>query len=441
MPEATTTEVTAVGTKIEPDELDWLLEHNNPGRLQSATNWYKIEAAGRGKKARTATVYIMDVIDSWSNGSREFSRSVAALDVDTIELHVNSPGGDYPEGVAIMNMLRDHKATVNAQVDGLAASAATVILMGADSVMMKPGSQMMIHEASGLVYGPRADMIKMAELLGKTNTAMAELYATKAGGTADEWLTAMATETWYSAQEAVDAGLADTLDASGNEDEAVAARNRFDFSVFAHAGRDKAPAPYTPTAGPPENPNEEDEEMPNKVLVQMATALGIKDADKLADDNAVSKAITEAQAAQVEAAKVEALKGAEDNKPDEDSKPDETRTPSVKIPDGFSMVDKATLESLQAAARRSDAALAKVEERERDATLDEAVLKGKIPNARRSAWAEMWKTDPEGAKAALASLPDNLVPVAPVGSGGSGESAEYDPDYARLYPEEVSNHG
>lgn len=421
--------------KFDRADLDWLLEHGNPPG-GSVHDWYKIDAKS---KSRKATVYIMDEISPWGSGARQFSETVAKLDVDEIELHLNSPGGNFPEGVAIMNMLRDHKATVNAQVDGLAASAATIVALGADHVTMKTGSQMMVHEGSGLVYGPMADMLKMAQVLEKTNAQMAEMYAERAGGTAEDWRAAMAEETWYTAQEAVDAGLADTLDASGKEDEVVAARNRFDLSVFAHAGRDKAPAPYTPTAGPPGNQSEEEEEMPNKFLVQMATQLGIKDVDKL-DDEALSKAIETAQADAVKAAEAKS-KDAEGNKPGGgDDKPDD-KPVGVKIPEGFVLLDKSTVEALQSTAKGADAALAKIEERERDSELDAAVAKGKIPNARREHWVNFWKGDPEGAKAALAALPDNLVPLAPIGSGGTGEAGEVDADYAALYPEESGLNG
>jgi ATP-dependent protease ClpP protease subunit len=424
--------------KIEQAEIDWLLEHQ-PSTGVEVTDWYKIDA--KGKRSKSATVWIMDEITPWGSGARKFSEEVASLDVDTIELHLNSPGGNFAEGIAIMNMLRDHKATVTAQIDGLAASAATIVAMGADQIVAKAGSQMMIHEGSGLVYGPMADMLKMAQVLEKTNAQMAEIYADRAGGTPAEWRAAMAEETWYTAAEAVDAGLADTLDASGKEQDVVAACKRFDLTVFAHAGRDKAPDPYKPTAGPPDSHNEEDEEMPNKILVQMATDLGVEGVDKLDTDEKLSEAIKAAQAAAVKAA-ADAKVSDTETKPDDDPKPDGgAKTPSVKIPDGFAMVDKSTLEALQASARRSDSVIAKMEEKERDAALDAAVAKGKIPNARRDAWVTMWTADPEGAKAALAAIPDNLVPVNPIGQGGTGEYGEVDADYARLYPEESGLNG
>lgn len=422
---------------INQDDLGWLLERAEPpaDKLPPAAKWYRIEAA---TKSRRASVYIMDEISPWGSGARAFAEQVAGLDVDQLDLHINSLGGQFAEGIAIMNMLRQHKATVLARVEGVAASAASLVALGADTVVMAKGSQMMIHEGQALMYGFQEDMLKAAAILEKTNAQMAELYAEKAGGTAAEWRDAMRAETWYTDQEAVEAGLADTLDATANEDEVVAARTKWDLSVFAHAGRDKAPAPYTPTAPPPVNDNKEGERMPNKYLVQVATRAGVKDADKFEDDEKLSKAIEDAEAAAK--AKVDAEgKGKVGDKPG-DEKPGEgdqpQGVPSVKLPDGFALVDKSTLEALQASGHRADAMIKRVEARERDAELDRAIEKGKIPAARREHWQSYWDKDKEGAVAALAALPDNLVPVAPIGAGGGAGDDEVDADYRALYPDE-----
>ncbi len=414
--------------KIDQADVDWLVQHLPDGNQQE-TDWFKIDAKGK-KPGREATVYIMDEITSWGTGARAFADQVAALDVDSIELHLNSPGGKFAEGVAIMNMLRDHKATVTAHIDGLAASAATIVAMGADKIIAKRGSQMMIHEGSGLVYGPMSDMLKMAQVLEKSNAQMAAIYADRAGGTPEEWRAAMAAETWYTAEEAVDSGLADTLDASAKEDEVVAACNRFDLTVFAHAGRAKAPAPFKPTDT--SDTPQEGEEMPNQFLVQDATELGIKDADKFESDDKLHAAIVEARA--------KGNKPGEGNDPGEKPGEGDGSKPgasSLRIPDGFALVDKQTITALQEGQHRADALVAEIEAERRDVALDAAVAAGKIPAARRDFWVKFWKSDPEGAKAALAELPDNMVPVAPVGSGGS-DTDELDADYKALYPDEVN---
>jgi len=89
-------------------------------------------------------------------------------------------------------------------------------------VVMSPHSQMMIHEAAGLVIGPADDMRKMADILDKSSDNIASIYSERAGGTVEDWRALMKAETWFSDSEAVDAGLADGID--GEDDEAVAAR-------------------------------------------------------------------------------------------------------------------------------------------------------------------------------------------------------------------------
>lgn len=420
--------------KTDQQEIDWLLEHSQPpgtGNGPPATDWFKIEARKSGG-VKTAKVYIMDEITPWGSGSRVFAEKVAGLDVDTIEMHINSPGGNFAEGIAIMNMLRSHKATVTATIEGLAASAATIVAMGADVIVAAQGSQMMVHEGSGLVYGPMADMLKMAQVLEKTNAQMAEIYADRAGGTAELWREAMNAETWYTAQEAVDAGLADRLDAKAAEGEVVAACTKWDLTVFAHAGRDKAPAPYTPTAGPPEKPEEEDEEMPNKYLVEAATRAGVKDADKFADDEKLSEAMVKAEA-DAKAAVDAKGKDADGKDGKDDEKPEQRHS---SLPPGMVLVDRETIEALQKDGQEAKSVVKEFKAQARDTAIDAAIAAGKVPAARREHWQTFWDSDTEGAKAALEALPDNLVPLAPIGrdEGHGGEAL--DADYRRLYPDE-----
>ncbi|MBH1939039.1 ATP-dependent Clp protease proteolytic subunit, partial [Streptomyces sp. AV19] len=121
----------------------------------------------------------------------------------------------------------------------------------------------MIHDGSGLCVGNAADMREMADLLDRQSDNIAGIYAERAGGTVKQWRTRMLAETWYSAQEAVEAGLADEVakpTRPGREEEPddSPVANSWDLSVFRHAGREQAPAPdvrLTDTAGErPEEP-------------------------------------------------------------------------------------------------------------------------------------------------------------------------------------------
>lgn len=193
----------------------------------------------------TAVLRLYDPIDSWGGewgvSAKEFAAALDELPdtVNEIRLHINSPGGEVFEGLAILNALRSHDARVVTVVDGIAASAASVIAVGSDELVMAKNSELMIHDAWGLVVGNAEDMRDMAEKLDHFSNNIASIYAEKAGGTTEDWRAAMVGEAWYSAEEAVDAGLADRVDTKKTAD----AKNRFDLTIFTYAGRDAAPAP------------------------------------------------------------------------------------------------------------------------------------------------------------------------------------------------------
>lgn len=177
-------------------------------------NWFEI----KNVSTEIAQVFIYDEIGAWGVTASDFAAELRGVNTNTIELHISSPGGDVFDGLAILNSLRQHKATVNVIVDGIAASAASFIAMAGEKVSMAPQSVMMIHDASGLVIGNSRDMQEMADLLEKTSDNIAAVYAQRAGGDVEDWRTAMRAETWYSDQEAVAAGLADEVVGSEAED-------------------------------------------------------------------------------------------------------------------------------------------------------------------------------------------------------------------------------
>jgi len=175
---------------------------------------------------------------------------MAALDGRDITVHVNSPGGDVFEGLAIYHTLKSRKGKTCVQVDSLAASVASVIAMAGDEITIAPGGMMMIHDAWAICVGNEQDMNEMGSLLGKASAVLSGIYAAQGGGTPDHWRDLMRAETWYSASEAVEAGLVSSvLDYSTGEEEDPSegdgSRNRFDLSMFNYAGRDNAPAPQT----------------------------------------------------------------------------------------------------------------------------------------------------------------------------------------------------
>lgn len=200
----------------------------------------------------TPVLRIYDPIDSWGGdwgvSAKEFADALDGIDSPDIHLHINSPGGEVFEAVAIANLLRAHPAKITARVDGIAASAASFIAASADELVMARNTEFMIHDAWGMGIGNAADMRDLADTLDRLSDNIAAIYAEKSGGTTEEWRAAMVAESWYSADEAVAAGLADRVDRPVADE---AAKASFDLAgMFQHAGRAEAPAPVVPTPEP-----------------------------------------------------------------------------------------------------------------------------------------------------------------------------------------------
>jgi len=177
-------------------------------RPQASGDWYRIRNAGD-----RAEVLLYGVIgDEWDgNDASTFVRDLNAITAKTIDLHVNSTGGLVFDGIAIYAALRNHPARVEVSVDGVAASAASFIAMAGDRITVEKPAKLMIHDAAGLVIGDAADMRQMADLLDELSDTIAGIYADRAGGSVASWRESMRAETWYSAHEAVKAGLADAV--------------------------------------------------------------------------------------------------------------------------------------------------------------------------------------------------------------------------------------
>lgn len=206
-----------------------------------AREWFRFENATDENGAETTVIYIYDIIDSWGGywgiSAQEFIQELMAVTTPTIQLRVNSPGGEVFEAVAMFSVLESHPATVTAYVDGLAASAASFLILAADKVVMHRNAELMIHDAHGVAIGNAAVMAEMQEILSKISDNIAAIYAEKAGGTTEEWRAIMVGEDgrdgkWYSAQEALDAGLIDEItEKAGSGEPGNAARARVTNSV------------------------------------------------------------------------------------------------------------------------------------------------------------------------------------------------------------------
>ena len=145
--------------------------------------WYEIKAAApvaQGEAPKPAELLIYGNIgDRWNEDgvvASELVRDLSALQADTINLRINSYGGSVPDGLAIYNALRRHKATVNVFVDGVAISCASYIAMAGDTITMAKNSQMMIHAPWTFAYGNSNDMREQADILDRYAKAMASAY-------------------------------------------------------------------------------------------------------------------------------------------------------------------------------------------------------------------------------------------------------------------------
>lgn len=154
-----------------------------------------------------------DIGESWWDDKGITPKSVKqemddAGDYDKLSVRINSPGGNAFDGVAIYNVLRAPKKPVAVIVDGIAASAASIIAMAGDTVTMGTGSMMMLHNPWTFAMGNAADLRAQADVLDQIADSMADIYVARSGKTKKEVRDILDAETWLSAQEAVDEGFA-----------------------------------------------------------------------------------------------------------------------------------------------------------------------------------------------------------------------------------------
>jgi ATP-dependent protease ClpP protease subunit len=381
-------------------------------------------------------LWLYGVVGGWWSGfnAESVADALRSMDVDQLYVRLHSPGGLASDGIAIGNLLRNHKATVTVVVDGLAASAASVIAVAGDEVVMCPGSQMMLHDASTFGWGNAADLRRIADWIDGQSQNYAGVYQYRAGGTVDHWREVMLANdgdgTWYTAEEAVAAGLADSVgtrtavgspptapDDEDLDDDETWARATHDLEVLDRhvppaaraAWRREHPKPPTASADGSITTQEgspavafSDEQVTN-----MRQKLGVAED---ADEATILAALDEALSEQVE--------------------------PSVSVPEGHVVVPEARLSDLEAAAQRGVDAATKLQTREREEFLD--ANRTKFAPTNRAAWAREYDRDPEGTRKHFAEAPE-IVPTASIGHDGDPvgtTQASEDAEYYSLYPEE-----
>jgi ATP-dependent Clp protease protease subunit len=158
-------------------------------------------------------IYVYDVIDSyWGASANMLVAALADSGGQTVHLHINSPGGDVFEARAMAAAIVGYEGDVIAHIDGVAASAATYLALSANEVRMTDGGLFMVHNSWTLAMGNASELLSTAALLEKIDGTIAADYAKKTGASAEQIKAWMDAETWFTAQEAQDAGFIDAID-------------------------------------------------------------------------------------------------------------------------------------------------------------------------------------------------------------------------------------
>jgi ATP-dependent protease ClpP protease subunit len=435
-------------------DLDDMIEQLRRMKAPAAVKpWYEVHASAADRKA---TIRIYDDIGWFGTSAKTFGDELAALDVSEIDLRLNSPGGDAWDGLAIHNALRAHPATVTVTVDGMAASAASLVAMGGDRVLMNRGSQMMVHDAWGMAIGNAADMLKTAEMLGKISDSYADVYAAKAGGDRAEWRAVMRAETWYTAQEAVDSGLADaTVDDQPPTDAAA----RFDLTAyaFAYAGRDAAPPPaiaHPKTSAPRQTPGA------SSCPPAFDSAKAVGAAEAMRQIHAAATKTTHASpaggdqkgATQVDLAKLrEALGLAQDVSDDEvkasalaalappaappANPPEGNAAPVAAIlgaVPGTVVLSESVWDETQKQLKSLAAFVDQTKRDQRDSFLAQAIAAGKFTPSQKDQFAKLWDSNPDGTRALIDSMtPNSAFAVEAVGYA-TADGDDFEREYQQM---------
>ncbi len=165
----------------------------------------------KGPIVGNSEVWIYEWFGIEAASPNSVSKVIDEANGEDLEVEINSGGGSVFAGSEIYTMLKDYKGYVTVKIVGLAASAASVIAMAGNKVMMSPTAQMMIHNVSTYTSGDYRDMEHSAEVLKSANNTIANAYRLKTGKTQEELLKLMDNETWMTAQKAKELGFIDEI--------------------------------------------------------------------------------------------------------------------------------------------------------------------------------------------------------------------------------------
>jgi len=241
--------------------------------------WYEIQ----NKAGVSADVYIFDEIGTYGVTAQEFITDIKDLKDTPINLRINSLGGDVFDGMAMYNVIKRREAKTTVYIEGIAASIATIIALGADEVVMAENSLFMIHNAWGGSMGEAKDMRKTADTLDKITSELTDIYRKKTGLSYDSLANMMDEETWLNAEEAFNYGFIDTISDS------IKVAAKYDVSKFKNITQEEIQNKLSININNKKMTNELKEWFNNKVE-EIVTA--VKGDVKVSEDVAEQTAIT-----------------------------------------------------------------------------------------------------------------------------------------------------
>lgn len=245
--------------------------------------FWQFQAAAAGDSA-DLLLYGPISSESWWGDEvtpKQFAEDLKALgDIKTLNLFINSDGGDVFAGQAILSMLKRHTAQKVVYIDGLAASIASVIAMAGDRIIMPKNAMMMIHKPWTVAVGNADDFRRMADDLDKIGESIVAAYAERTGLKNEEILQIMAEETWFTAEEAVEWGFATEIEeakkvAASVQDKILTVNGqKFDLKKWKNAPKILEIEPEKPAEEPEKAPDgvEQDEKALLSSYIALAEA-------------------------------------------------------------------------------------------------------------------------------------------------------------------------
>lgn len=243
--------------------------------------YYSLETNGH-----EVDIYIFGDITSWEYfendvSSYTLSKELQALDADRINIHINSYGGEVAEGLAIYNMLRNHKAKITTVCDGFACSIASVIFMAGEERIMNNASMLFIHNAWTTASGNAEQLRKEADDLDIISQGAIAAYMAAVNITEGALREMLGAETWILPDDALEMGFATAIIGTGQSNKAAASAHKALFSLVKNAARPASAAkPELPEPAPEDSPPAEPEPLPpweNKTFKFLSALMGGKE--------------------------------------------------------------------------------------------------------------------------------------------------------------------